>query len=263
MIKKSLLGAVIGAAAITPGVSGGVVAVSFGIYEEILNSVSLIAVKPLKALKFLFPYILGGVIGIILTANVLSAFFANSRTEMLYIFIGLIGGTIPYYIKDSNKKGFKYIYPFISIAVFLVFTGFGKISFPEGTIADGGKTGLIISGCILSVGTVIPGLSSSMILMKFGLYSGYLDAVSNMKMYELMFIALGFIITTIAITKAVTYLYKHFHGMFSYAVFGLLLASVVMMFPGLRTARYAVVDISLMYMSFVMSFLIMSFRRPV
>ena len=67
-------GIFIGAGAIVPGVSSGVLCVIFGIYEKLLDAV-LNFFKDIKHnIKFLFPIALGVGIGVLLFSNILIYF---------------------------------------------------------------------------------------------------------------------------------------------------------------------------------------------
>ena len=68
-------GILIGAGAIIPGISSGVLCVIFGIYETLLNSI-LNFFKDWKTnIKFLTPFILGGLTGIIIFSNIILFLF--------------------------------------------------------------------------------------------------------------------------------------------------------------------------------------------
>ena len=104
MILNVFKGILIGAGAILPGISSGVLCVIMGIYEKLLDSV-LNFFKDIKNnVKYLFPIVLGGIIGIILFSNLLNYFFYQFPIQTKSIFIGLIIGTIPELIKEVNKK---------------------------------------------------------------------------------------------------------------------------------------------------------------
>lgn len=53
---------------------------------------------------------------------------------------------------------------------------------------------LIIAGIFMSIGIVVPGVSSSVILMTFGVYYEYLDAISTLNLNILIPLAIGIIL---------------------------------------------------------------------
>jgi len=259
-IKKVILGFVIGIAAITPGVSGGVIAASFGIYDRIIDSVTYFYRDFKKNMSYLLPFGLGGIAGVLFFSNILKSFMVYSHFEVMYIFTGLILGTVPHFIRSANKNGFKVFYPFLSAVVFILSIYIGKSTSYTGLILETKFLRLLLVGAVLSIGTVVPGLSSSLILMQLGLYNEYIDIISRADILSSAHIFIGFAFVTLIIIKIVSWCFKTMHGASSYVVLGLLISSVFLMFPGFRDARRAAVDISLCYLSFVFSFLMMSFK---
>ena len=93
-------GIAIGAGAILPGISSGVLCVIFGIYEKLLDSI-LNFFKDLKNnSKFLTPLIIGAGIGILLFSNILNYLLFKFPIQTKSVFIGLILGSIPSLIKE-------------------------------------------------------------------------------------------------------------------------------------------------------------------
>ncbi len=259
-MKNIILGFIIGIAAITPGLSGGVIAASLGIYERIITSVSDLRKNFKYNFNYLFPFAIGGISGVVLFGKVMENLIRYSYYEVMFIFTGLVAGTIPYLIKEANSKGFKllYILPFGLSLMFCFFSGNIFSNVVSGVCYMWLK--LILIGIILSLGTVIPGLSSSFILMKAELYNLYISSVSAMNFFNVFFIALGFLLTTLVIIRIVKIMFEKFHGISYYAVLGFLIGSIIMVFPGIREIRKAAVDFSLMYLSAVVSFIVMSFK---
>ena len=99
-------GAIIGAAGIIPGASGGVLAVSMGIYRSIVNAVLSLLKDFRKNFLYLLPFGLGGVAGILLTARGLAFLLANHRGALMYALMGMVLGGVPDLIRDANTGGF-------------------------------------------------------------------------------------------------------------------------------------------------------------
>ena len=72
-IRNFLAGILIGIGCILPGVSGGVMAVSFGLYRPMLDAVLDFFHAPRRHLRFLSPLALGGGLGMLAGAHVLAA----------------------------------------------------------------------------------------------------------------------------------------------------------------------------------------------
>ena len=69
-ILNCLKGIALGAGAILPGISSGVLCVSFGIYEKLLDSILNFFKDIKRNIKFLLPIVIGSGIGIILVFGV-------------------------------------------------------------------------------------------------------------------------------------------------------------------------------------------------
>ena len=93
--KSFIKGIAIGAGAILPGISSGVLCVIFGIYETLLNCVLNFFKNIKHNFKILFPIALGTFCGILLFGNILKYIFYAYPIQTKYIFIGLILGSIP------------------------------------------------------------------------------------------------------------------------------------------------------------------------
>ena len=106
-----LKGVAIGAGAIIPGLSSGVMCVVLGIYEKLIDSVLNLFKDFKKNIKFLLPIIIGGIIGMVMFGNVLSYLIYLYPIQINYTFIGLIMGSIPSLLKQIKQKGvFKFYY---------------------------------------------------------------------------------------------------------------------------------------------------------
>ena len=68
MLRMVLKGMVIGIANIIPGVSGGTMAVSMGIYDKIIHAATHIVSEFKKSMRILIPIILGAAIGVVALA---------------------------------------------------------------------------------------------------------------------------------------------------------------------------------------------------
>ena len=55
-LKEMVRGLLIGVAGIVPGVSGGTLAVSMGVYDQIIGAVTHLFGKPGESIRILFPY---------------------------------------------------------------------------------------------------------------------------------------------------------------------------------------------------------------
>ena len=107
-ILDIIRGAVIGIANIIPGVSGGTMMVTMGIYDKLLGSITGIVKNFKKSIKTLLPYIIGMAVGIGAFAFLLTkVLLVKAPLPTAFAFIGLIVGGVPVLVKKAVKAGSK------------------------------------------------------------------------------------------------------------------------------------------------------------
>ena len=104
-LKEVLRGIAIGVANIIPGVSGGTMMVSMGIYGDVIGAVTGMPKHFWKSAKFLLPYAIGMLIGIGGLSFAIGYFFLEFPFETAMLFIGLIFGGVPLLLPKSWESG--------------------------------------------------------------------------------------------------------------------------------------------------------------
>ncbi len=234
--KDFLKGIAIGAGAILPGISSGVLCVIFGIYETLLNCV-LNFFKNIKYnFKILFPIVLGSLCGVILFGNFLKYVFYAYPIQTKFIFIGLILGSIPELLKKSHsKQDFKPCYLIYMIITFLI--GIALV-YLESKLDISSSTNeysyafLILSGFLMSAGVIIPGISSTLILMLLGVYDAYLISVSSLYLPFLIPLGIGLIAGSIICMYLIKFLLNKYYIQTFYCIIGFTLGSIFVLYPG-------------------------------
>jgi len=258
-ILNFVKGLFIGIGAIAPGVSGGSLAVIFGIYEKITGFIAnIFKLKNLKDdFAFFFPIALGGCFGVLGFSKIMEFLFKHYNAEVKYLFIGLIAGTLPMVVKQANRKGFKKIYSLIfllSLALTIYITALDNST---ANAVQEGKTGLlmfIVYGAILGFGTIIPGISASFILMYLGVYETILGGLANINFQILIPTGIGFILSIVAFAKLIDLLFKKAYGYTYYTVLGFVVGSIIPVFPGFAFEIKYLVCVVLAIIGFLISF---------
>ena len=228
-------GIFIGAGAIVPGVSSGVLCVIFGIYEKLLDAV-LNFFKDIKQnIKFLFPIALGVGIGVLLFSNILNYLLYEFPVQTKSIFIGLIIGTIPSLVKEVNEKEtFKpqnIIYLLIALAIGIVTVVLENKLYISSNIEDMSFMYFVMCGAIMSLGIVVPGVSSTIILMLLGVYSVYLQSIANLYFPVLIPMGVGLILGSIIVMKLTKRLLEKYYGKTFYVIIGFTIGSIFVLLP--------------------------------
>ncbi len=232
-----LIGAVIGLGGILPGVSGGVLAVSLGLYEPILDAVSSIFKTPRKSIIFLLPIAIGSVFGFLIGAYAISGVLKRHNTLVTFLFLGLVAGGLPSYVKEANDRGFKKRYLLATLAGALLASSLLLLE-REAAVADLERLTPIeaaISGAVVSAGAVLPGVSTAFILMYLGWYKAMMAAFSTVDIPTLIFIGAGAAGCFVSTVKLARWLFDRYHGWAYYCVLGFVLISACLIFPGFGT----------------------------
>lgn len=235
MLIDFLKGVVIGIGTIAPGVSGGTLAVIFGVYENITNAIASLFRDFWKKVKEFFPLALGGVVGVLGFSNIINYLFHNYELEVKYLFIGLMIGTFPSLRRQADKKGFRlrYLIPFvITLAAAAILSSQGDIVVGNSAQADYNLLLLAFCGAVIGFGTIIPGVSASFILMYMGTYGIMIEGIAKLNLAVLIPAGAGFVITVLGLAKLINLLFNKAYGYTYYAIFGLTAGSILAIFPG-------------------------------
>ena len=242
-ILDILRGAVIGVSNIIPGVSGGTMAVSMGIYDRVIYAVNNLFKQFKKNFRDLLPIIIGVLIGLFAFAALIGTLLGTKSSEIPmtrlptnFAFIGLILGGLPAIYKRVNMKSAR----IPGVILFLIFLALVVVlpllNPPEARTVDhsiGTILLMIPLGAIASSTMVVPGISGSMILMLLGYYNPVINAMNDLRGGDWSSLAIllpyvvGLLIGIVCIAKLMNYLLKK-HGALTFcAIFGLVIGSPV------------------------------------
>lgn len=198
IIMKILKGILIGLGSILPGVSGGMIAASFNVYENLVKALDNFIKQPIKSVLSIWEYLVGIVfglsIGFILIATVLKLF----PLPITMLFVGLIVGGIPGFIKEVKNEPKK-----VSHYIIMAFSALLVLSvllLKSSELSNIGSPMIylvyVAIGLLVALSLIIPGLSGTMILMAIGIYGFFTNTISE------------FIVSVfkLNITEAITYL---------------------------------------------------------
>ncbi len=256
VLYRIVCGFAIGIGCVLPGVSGGILAVSLGMYEKIMSAIGNFFSGMRANFRYLLPIAIGGGIGVLLTSNVLSIVIERYEAPLLALFSGLVLGSMPELYKEVKTGGRVRLRHVIAavcgLAFVLIFAlGESSVSANEKVVALTIPAALI-AGAVLSIGTVIPGVSSSFILIYLGLYNAVITALAGIfdlstlvqdgfsaalarlgtMIVPLLFMTLGFAAVSILIIRGVNRALKHHHALSYAAVIGFVVGSVALIVPG-------------------------------
>ncbi|MDE6925857.1 MAG: DUF368 domain-containing protein [Acetatifactor sp.] len=246
MIKSILKGMLIGIANIIPGVSGGTMMVSMGIYDKLIHCITHLFSEFKESVKFLFPIAIGMGIAIIASAFGLEWLFESFPVQANLLFIGLILGSLPIMWKNVKRSRMKAGHLIAALAFFALVVGMAAFGGTEGAAANltfsiVNVLKLFLVGIVASATMVIPGVSGSMVLMLMGFYQPILSAITDfieaLTSFDMDGIfagigilapfGIGVVAGVFAVAKVVEIIFEKFPLYAYWAIIGLVVASPV------------------------------------
>lgn len=248
-------GIFVGIANVIPGVSGGTMAVTFGIYDKMLSSIANLLKDFKNSIKTLLPIIIGMAAGIVGFTFIIPYLLKNQPFVTSMAFTGLIMGGIPMItksLKDAKKSEPNANIPICALLFILFAVLAAGMLFMNGSETSGAmlsvspKTLITIffMGVIASATMIIPGVSGSLVLMILGYYFGIISAVKNLvsalkdfdaqKMAEQFLIlapfGIGCILGIFFISKLIAWLLSHYKTATFSSILGLIAVSPISIF---------------------------------
>lgn len=230
-------GCIVGIGAILPGVSGGTLCYAFGIYDQLLEVLS----NPFKGLKKHWRMLIfvgvGVALGFVCFAGVTNWLLSLNEAVVLCVFVGLIVGTLPDIWKDAGREGrskFSIIalaVSFLSIsAIFYVFKNVLTLNIAPNFV------GWLICGLFWGLSFIIPGFSSSTLLLFFGIYDEMSAGISHLDFGVLLPLGIAMLATLLLLSKLMKFVFDKFHSIVSHCVIGFVTATTLMILPSFATS---------------------------
>jgi len=240
---RMFCGLFLGISVIAPGISGSIMAVMMGIYDDLINIIS----NPFKNFKknfvYLLPMVIGAGAGILVLIQALDFLFEHYPVPAYLLFMSLIAGSIPTVFKEARKGIIKKKY-FIGVFLALCFAlTIGLLAKSEYVVAvDTANTAttamrvyLPIVGGVAGMMSMIPGMSVSMVLMMFNVYEPLLSAAKSFDVITIMPVGIAFLLVMVLFSNITKTVFKKFRTLGFLMVLGFMTGSIISIFPGLPT----------------------------
>lgn len=195
-----LKGFIIGSSMSVPGVSGGTMAILLGIYDKLISAISNFF-KDIKGnMIYLIKFCIGSCVGIGSLAFVIEWLLDKFPMPVSFFFLGAVIGGVPALYKKTKESKIRLssVVYFIIGLVVVVAIGF----IPVGNISISSGSGplhyflLFLTGIIIALALVLPGISTSHMLLILGMYDTLLAAITK---FDIMYIGILGIVTLIGI----------------------------------------------------------------
>ncbi len=170
-----------GLANLVPGISGGTMLLSAGVYPEFIGAIAEVTTfrfKP-RSLVLLASVVSMAAMAIFLFAGTVKDLIVEERFIMYSLFIGLTLGGVPIVWRLAKPMSTGLALGAASGFVVMVVMAFGQ---PASSSAAGPAYGLLfVAGLVGASAMILPGVSGGYLLLLLGQYVPILSAVSDFK----------------------------------------------------------------------------------
>jgi putative membrane protein len=248
-LKHFMIGMLMGAAEIVPGVSGGTIAFVSGIYARLIHAITQINLSLFMQLrqagiKSIWQSIDGTFLVTLLAGMVLSVFlFASSiqyllREETILIwsfFFGLVIASVWHVGRQINNHNWQVgLLMSFGGACGLVITHLLPVEIAPSSV------NLFLAGAIAVCAWILPGLSGSFILLVLGLYHFLIDAIAEMDVLFLLTLGSGCLVGILSFARLLDYLLSHYRDQTLSILTGFMLGSLVKLWPWQNVTSYQI-----------------------
>lgn len=239
-ILIALKGMAVGIAMLIPGISGGTLALTMGIYEDIIESVAGIRKHFKNSLLFLLPLAVGALLGYIALVKLVALGLKYIPIPTITLFVGFIIGSLPSLYKNVKGAKITLTNAICFVIALLLAAGLGVISQHLGLAVDtenltfGSYVLIAVGGVLSAFALVVPGISGSAVLLALGLYELIvINAIPNVLKFNLsgnliivLVFAVGALIGLICIVKLMKFLLKNHTIPTFFAILGFIVGSI-------------------------------------
>ena len=231
-VVRLLKGIMVGIGFITPGLSGGVLAVVFGIYEPLIRFLGNLRHKVIKNALYFLPVFIGGLIGTVAFAAVVDVAFTHYPALFTWLFIGFIAGTFPSLFKTAGKQGRAWwhwlILVVLAVGTVLLMAWMASVRVMQ---LSPSFANWMLSGGLIGLGVVVPGLSPSNFLSYFGLYQPMAAGLRALDLGVMIPLGLGGMIIVFGLAKLIAWLFKKIYAVMYHLILGVVVGSTIAIIP--------------------------------
>lgn len=221
-------GFIIGIGKIIPGVSGAMLATIMGVYDKSIFYICNFKSNVKEGIRYLFPIGVGIVLSIILFSKIISMCLNKYYSITMLFFVGLIIGGFPFVINKVKKKDY-----FISVVSFSLFFLISVFNINNSYVLRNNFIDTVIyffSGGIEAIGTIVPGVSGTALLMIVGTYDSIVYSIGNLTNFKIIFpFIIGITLFILLFVKLVDYLFRKYNDKMYAFILGVLVSSTVLL----------------------------------
>lgn len=246
-MNRFIKGIIVGIGKIIPGVSGSILAISLGIYEESIKAINNLLKYPRDSIKYLFPIGVGIVVSIIFFSKIIICLLNIFYVPTILFFLGLILGSVKDILKEIKVKYIPFTFICFVLIVLLCKSSDNQLFISNNYL----YIYMIFIGLIDAATMVIPGVSGTAVLMMLGCYNMLIEVISDLTnvnhlIYNFSIIIpflVGMIIGIFLFVKIIQILLTKYSSQTYSAILGLLIASCLFLFKSTLNTDYTTLEV--------------------
>tara|TARA_Y100000310_G_scaffold182984_2_gene183034 strand:+ start:1820 stop:2716 length:897 start_codon:yes stop_codon:yes gene_type:complete len=235
-------GALMGAANIVPGVSGGTIALMFGIYERLIGAIRDGAqalarfargdvrggIDRLRSVEWdlLLPLACGALITVVVLAGFLESGLEDHPEAMAGLFLGLVAASIVVSWRLPDWDG-----PRLALMAAVGVALFAALGWQTGPVADPSPLALFGAGAVAICAMILPGLSGSFLLLMFGMYEAILTVIDDRMVGDAIVFGVGALLGLALFASLLTRLLELHRDTMLAVLIGLMVGSLRVLWP--------------------------------
>ena len=266
-ILNLIRGALIGAAELSPGISGGTVALIIGIYERALHNADKIVKRKFAQVEWLFIAFIGlGMVAAVFgLSGIISTFVAENFSLSHSLFAGmvLISVWVPFSMIDKQDRRNPKYYLFALASAVLIFIVTG---FTSNQVEDPNLFFVFLAAAVAICALVMPGASGSLVLLMLGMYEPVLRAVSELDIAVILVFMSGALCGVVFIVRFLNYMLENHRSPTLFVMTGFLLGSLRALWPfgeDQDASLMPMIGMFVLGIAIVLAFLIADYRIAV
>jgi putative membrane protein len=202
------------------------------LYEPLIRFLANLREKFLKNLLFFIPVGIGGILGVVAFSAVVDFAFTNYAAQFTWLFIGFISGTFPSLYRTAGKQGRKrHHWLILAIAAVGILLFMRWIETVSSVTLSPSFPNWVLSGALIGLGVVVPGMSPSNFLIYLGLYQPMANGIRRLDFGVIIPLMLGGVICVFAFAKLVSWLFREYHTLMYHLILGIVVGSTLAIIP--------------------------------
>lgn len=254
-----LLGLWVGVAGLMPGVSGSAFLVLFGVYRPLTTALAQPTVNPAGNLRRFGPFFLAAAIGLLLASRLLAVVFTRHAVPTTFLFMGLMLGLLPNLIRQaggSTRSRAAWLPFVVTLGLCAALAWYRRhLAPPDAALTPGWPLWTVI-GAGIGLGSILPGLSVSFLIIYLGVYSPLLHGVAHLDLAILLPVAFGAVTTILLFARLANWLFLRAEVPTVRGILGLTTGSLWLVFPGWPEGRAKILCLALLTGGFGLSTLL-------